>query len=50
MSKKAFVIDTPKDCLHCELRMCIHIDKKCYQKCGLDFVPMLRTGATIAKC
>ncbi len=37
MSKKVFIIDAPEDCLHCELRMCIHIDKKCYQKCGLDF-------------
>lgn len=36
MSKSVFVIDTPKDCLHCKMRTCLHINDKHYQLCGLQ--------------
>lgn len=36
MAKVVLVMDMPKDCLHCKLRMCIHNRDKYYQHCGLD--------------
>lgn len=38
MSKSVFVIDTPKDCLHCEMRRVIYDSstKKYYQQCGFN--------------
>lgn len=38
MSKSVFVIDTPKDCLHCEMRRVIYDSstKKHYQQCGFN--------------
>lgn len=36
MAKAILVMDMPKDCLHCKLRMCIHNRDKYYQHCGLD--------------
>ena len=38
MSKSVFVIDTPKDCLHCEMRFVIHdhVTDRCYQQCGFN--------------
>ena len=36
MSKSVFVIDTPKDCLHCKMRTCLHINDKYFQLCGLQ--------------
>ena len=36
MAKAILVMDMPKDCLHCELRMCIENHGKYYQHCGLD--------------
>ncbi len=36
MVKAVLVMDMPKDCLHCKLRMCIHNRDKYYQHCGLD--------------
>jgi hypothetical protein len=35
MSKSAFIIDTPKDCLSCEMRKVLHIDNRYYQMCSL---------------
>lgn len=33
-----FVMETPTDCLHCQMRMVIHIgDNKHYQVCRLDY-------------
>ena len=36
MAKAVLVMDMPKDCLHCKLRMCIENRGKYYQHCGLD--------------
>lgn len=36
MSKSIYVIDTPKGCLHCKMRCCLHINDKHYQLCGLQ--------------
>ena len=36
MGKAILVMDMPKDCLHCKLRMCIENHGKYYQHCGLD--------------
>ena len=36
MSKSVFVIDAPKDCLHCKMRTCLHFNNKHYQLCGLQ--------------
>lgn len=36
MAKVMLIMDEPKDCLHCKLRMCIHIGEKFYQHCGFD--------------
>jgi hypothetical protein len=36
MSKSAFIIDTPKDCLSCEMRKVIHIGTRWYQMCSLS--------------
>ena len=36
MAKAVLVMDMPKDCLHCKLRMCIENHGKYYQHCGLD--------------
>ena len=38
MSKSVFVIDTPKDCLHCKMRFVVieHNTGKYYQQCGLN--------------
>ena len=36
--KSVFVMNTPKDCLHCEMRFVIHDSNngKCYQQCGFN--------------
>lgn len=36
MNKSVFNINTPNDCLYCEMRACLHIDGKPYQFCGLQ--------------
>lgn len=38
MNRSVFVIDTPKDCLHCKMRRVIYCEKsdKGYQNCGLN--------------
>ena len=36
MSKSVFVIDKPKDCLHCKMRTCLHIRDNHYQLCGFQ--------------
>lgn len=36
MSKSIYVIDTPKDCLHCKMRHVIYADSEHYQQCGLN--------------
>ena len=38
MGRSVFVIDTPKDCLHCKMRRVIYCEKsdKGYQNCGLN--------------
>lgn len=36
MGKSLYVLETPKDCLHCKMRFVIHKDGKCYQQCGLN--------------
>lgn len=36
MSKSVFLIDSPSDCLHCEMRNVIYADNKAYQQCRLN--------------
>lgn len=36
MRKSVFIINTPKDCLHCKMRTCLYISDKHYQLCGLQ--------------
>ena len=43
MSKSVFVIDTPKDCLHCKMRAYLHINNEHFQLCGLQ-IPYYRYG------
>lgn len=36
MGRSVFVIDTPKDCLHCKMRDVIYDKDRGYQQCGLN--------------
>ena len=35
MAKSLYVLETPKDCLHCKMRKVLHIRDKYYQMCSL---------------